>query len=136
MPLGEMDVNSTLDGKPASGANVTASDGLGGSASHVAGVGGDTAFFLPSGSYNVTVVEGNSRSSQTVEVTASQVQRVVFSLSSSTLDLTAPLLALAAFGIALNLWVWVYRPFKRAPKDRAPQSQLGLSPSPPACKIG
>jgi hypothetical protein len=117
--LGELIVNSTIDGRPASGAKVNVSDGLGGTVAHAARAGGDAVFFLPPGRYNVTVSEGTSSSSQTVEVAAAQSQRVYASLSSSTFDPWVPLLVLATFGVALNIWVWIYRPYSLASTSRA-----------------
>jgi hypothetical protein len=111
--LGKLVVNVILNGRPASGASIIVSDGLGGSATRATSTTGNATFYVPPGTYNVTVVDGSLTLSRSAEITSARTQMLSVPLSSSSLDLLTPLLVLAVVAGAFNVWIWVYRPLSR-----------------------
>ena len=109
--VGGLAVQITNNSSPLSGANVTVENHYGGTITATSDSAGVADFYLPAGSYNVTVAgQGYSDTkAATLEANAQSNIQFVFSSPSSP-DLTIYLLvSLAIVGLVLNILLWMIR---------------------------
>lgn len=112
VPIGKLTVEVFNNSKPDVAATVAVTNSLGASLSSTVSIGGNSSFYLPAGSYNISVSKDNiseggnatvyygSNTIVTITITSPQIPTSYLEI------LLVPLI----LGLGLNVWAWVVSP--------------------------
>lgn len=111
--VGKLVVGIKNGSSPVLGANVLVENEYGGKMTGSSNATGYASFYLPQGSYNVTVSVGTYAASQNSTVSVNSESDLAFSVPTPTppaSSLPYVLISFLIVGLLLNVWGWLIRP--------------------------
>ena len=110
--VGRLTVQVTNNSSPLSGARVIVENAYGGATTATSDLTGVANFYLPVGSYNVTVIGPGYSDNKAGTVKANSQSNLQFVLTSPPSQDVIPYLlaSLIIVGLVLNIWLWLIKP--------------------------